>query len=100
MKVHGYGEDRLIAELMSPSGEAPGVIANWGDDCAIIGGPRDREWQLLKTDAVVEGIHFLRGAPAAKVGWKAMARPISDFAAMSGLPRFALVTICIAPSTD
>jgi len=32
------------------------------------------------------------------VGWKAMMRPLSDFAAMSGLPQFALITL-IVPST-
>ena len=30
-----------------------------GDDCAVIGKPRDKRWQLLKADAVVEGVHFL-----------------------------------------
>jgi thiamine-monophosphate kinase len=34
------------------------------------------------------------------VGWKAMARPLSDFAAMSGLPRFALVTLIVPPERD
>jgi thiamine-monophosphate kinase len=29
------------------------------------------------------------------VGWKAMVRPLSDFAAMSGLPQFALVTLVV-----
>src|SRR5206468_2451331 len=29
------------------------------------------------------------------VGWKAMARPLSDFAAMSAIPRFALITLIV-----
>jgi thiamine-monophosphate kinase len=32
------------------------------------------------------------------VGWKALARPLSDFAAVSGVPQFAVVTF-IAPET-
>jgi len=52
---------------------------------------------LLKCDCVVEGIHFQRATDAARVGWKAMMRPLSDFAAVSGLPRFALVTLIISP---
>jgi len=34
------------------------------------------------------------------VGWKAMARPLSDFAAMSALPRFALVTLIVPANRD
>src|SRR4029077_10638026 len=33
---------------------------------------------------------------ARAVGWKAMMRALSDFAAMSGLPEFALITLAIA----
>ena len=54
--------------------------------------------QLLKTDCIVEGIHFTAASPPALIGWKAMARPLSDFAAMSGVPQFALVTM-IVPAT-
>jgi thiamine-monophosphate kinase len=54
---------------------------------------------LLKTDCVVEGIHFSKKDSAAAVGWKAMMRPLSDFAAMSGLPQFALVTLVASPET-
>jgi thiamine-monophosphate kinase len=50
---------------------------------------------LLKTDCVVEGIHFTNQSPPASIGWKAMARPLSDFAAMSGVPEFALVTLIV-----
>src|SRR2546430_11513530 len=33
---------------------------------------------------------------ARTVGWKAMMRALSDFAAMSGIPEFALITLAIA----
>jgi thiamine-monophosphate kinase len=52
---------------------------------------------VLKTDCIVEGVHFLPGTSALDVGWKAMMRPLSDFAATSALPQFALITF-IAPA--
>jgi thiamine-monophosphate kinase len=69
-----------------------------GDDCAVLGRPRDVRWQLLKTDAVVEGVHFLPTEDLRRVGWKAMCRALSDIAAMGGEPRHALVTLAVAPS--
>jgi thiamine-monophosphate kinase len=51
---------------------------------------------VLKTDCVVSGVHFLPAANALEVGWKAMMRPLSDFAATSAVPQFALITL-IAP---
>ena len=50
---------------------------------------------LLKTDCVVERVHFQPNDKPAAVGWKAMTRTLSDFAAMSGLPQFALVTLVV-----
>jgi thiamine-monophosphate kinase len=55
---------------------------------------------VFKTDCVVEGVHFLRKAKALHVGWKAMMRPLSDFAAASALPRFALITLIAPQKTD
>jgi thiamine-monophosphate kinase len=34
------------------------------------------------------------------VGWKAMARTLSDFAAMAGLPQFALVTLVVSADCE
>jgi thiamine-monophosphate kinase len=51
---------------------------------------------VLKTDCVVAGVHFLATANALDVGWKAMMRPLSDFASTSAVPQFALITL-IAP---
>jgi thiamine-monophosphate kinase len=100
MKLARYGEDRLIAELTRSLPADASVRTGIGDDCAVIGGKRDRLWQLLKTDCIVEGVHFLPDAPPRKIGWKALARAISDIAAMGGLPRHALVTIAVSPEVE
>ena len=43
---------------------------------------------------------LLRGTNASDVGWKAMMRPLSDFAATSALPQFALITLIVPQKTD
>ena len=48
---------------------------------------------LFKTDAVVEGVHFTKDTPPEKIGRKALARCLSDIAAMAGTPVAALVTL-------
>ena len=47
----------------------------------------------------VEGIHYLPATPPRAVGWKAMARNLSDIAAMGGRPRWAVVSIGLRPAT-
>ncbi len=96
MKIASLGEDAVVAALTRglPLGE--NVRLGAGDDCAVIGGVRDRMWQLLKTDCVVEGVHFLATEKPARVGWKALCRAVSDIAAMGGKPRHALITIAVA----
>ena len=75
------------------------VVLGAGDDCAVVGSPRDRWWRLLKTDAVVEGVHFLRDEKPARIGWKALCRAISDIAAMGGIPEHALITLAVRRET-
>ena len=95
MKLGALGEDRLLAQLLPNLPGNRSVVLGAGDDCAVVEAPGKSELQLLKTDCVVEGIHFTPKSPPAFVGWKAMARPLSDFAAMSGVPQFALVTMIV-----
>jgi thiamine-monophosphate kinase len=64
-----------------------------GDDCAVLGGAGRGRFRLLKVDAVVEGVHFLPGTDPGLIGRKAVARPLSDIAAMGGVPSEALVTL-------
>ncbi len=100
MKLQGYGEDRLVAELTRALATDENVRVGIGDDCAAIGPRSAKTWQLLKTDCIVEGVHFQPDTAPEKIGWKAMARAISDIAAMGGLPRYALVTIGVPPETE
>ena len=96
MKIASLGEDAVVAAITRGLPLGADVRHGAGDDCAVIGGVRDRVWQLLKTDCVVEGVHFLTAEKPARVGWKALCRAVSDIAAMGGEPRHALITIAIA----
>jgi thiamine-monophosphate kinase len=94
------GEDRLLGQLLPKLPRNRAVVLGAGDDCAVVESPGTSKLQLLKTDCVVEGIHFDAESRPSSVGWKAMARPLSDFAAMSGLPQFALVTVIVPSDTE
>jgi len=82
---------RLIPTL--PSNDR--VVAGAGDDCAVLDLGLPERLLLFKTDAVVAGVHFEADAPAVKVGHKALARALSDIAAMGGTPVSALVTLAL-----
>lgn len=87
-------EDALIARLTAGSHLSGDVLVGPGDDCAVIDfSTSDGSLLLLKTDCVIESVHFAPGSDPEKVGWKAMCRVISDIAAMGGTPKHALVTI-------
>jgi len=93
------GENRIVAALTRRLALGEDVRAGAGDDCAVIGRPRDARWQLLKTDVVIEGVHFFSEEDPARVGWKALARALSDIAAMGGTPAHALITLAARPET-
>jgi thiamine-monophosphate kinase len=87
------GENTLVARLVRGLPSGGDVLVGPGDDCAVIGRPRDKTWMLLKTDCVIERVHFSPEEDLRRVGWKALCRAISDVAAMGGEPRHALITI-------
>ena len=95
MNLRALGEDRLLDRLLPGLPRNAGVVLGAGDDCAIVESGKPGLLHLLKTDCLVEEIHFARNTAPGLVGWKAMARPLSDFAAMSGVPQFALVTLIV-----
>ena len=78
-----------------------GVVLGIGDDCAVFRPAGSREDLLFTTDLLIEGVHFRREThPPEAVGWRALARGLSDIAAMGGRPRFCLVSLALAPDAD
>jgi thiamine-monophosphate kinase len=88
---------RRMAGGLSEKGLALGI----GDDCAVYRPRGAAEELLFTTDLLLEDVHFRRAThTAADVGWKALARGLSDIAAMGGEPRFCLLSLALAGWTD
>src|SRR5689334_20738553 len=79
IRLGEVGEDTLLASLLR---ELPGSHPFIGDDCAMVPFRGAKNLLVLKTDCVVEKIHFKSSVNPELVGWKAMMRPLSDFAAV------------------
>lgn len=93
-------EFELIAQLTQTLPGNASVVTGAGDDCAVLDLGLPGRQLLFKTDAVVEGFHFTRETPPEKVGRKALARCLSDIAAMAGTPTAAVVTLALPPGYD
>ena len=77
-----------------------GLLAGIGDDCAVFRAPVGEDL-LYTTDLLIERVHFRRESlPARLVGRKALARGLSDVAAMGGQPRFCLVSLALPMWAD
>jgi thiamine-monophosphate kinase len=78
-----------------------GVFLGIGDDCAIFRARGAAEDLLFTTDMLIEDVHFRRATHAAgDIGWKALARGLSDIAAMGGQPRFCLLSLAVPGWAD
>jgi thiamine-monophosphate kinase len=69
-----------------------------GDDAALFS-PRRGYETVLTCDWFLEGTHFLRDKHSAdSVGWKCLARAVSDIAAMGAEPRCFLLSLALPDS--
>jgi len=93
-------EFELISRLTRSLPTNKSVVAGAGDDCAVLDFGLPDRLLLFKTDAVVEGVHFAPDTPPEKIGRKALARCLSDIAAMGGAPDSALVTLALPRDFD
>ncbi len=71
------------------------VALGIGDDAALFQPKRGHE-TILTCDWFLEGTHFFREQhPPEAVGWKCLARALSDVAAMGGTPRCFLLSLAV-----
>jgi thiamine-monophosphate kinase len=94
-RLENIGEDLLIQSLIEHVPLKNNVLLGPGDDCAVMQQVGSGDFQLLKTDSIFEGTHFMKDAPPYWIGWKATARVVSDFAAMGGKPDALMVAIAL-----
>jgi thiamine-monophosphate kinase len=77
-------EDRLIARHFKPLARHPGAFG-LVDDAAVLAVPPGHE-VVVKTDAIVGGVHFFDDDPADAVARKALRVNLSDLAAKGARP--------------
>jgi thiamine-monophosphate kinase len=90
-------EFERIARFLAPLA-APGALG-LRDDVALIDGPPGEEY-VLKTDAIVEGVHFLTDDPPGQVAQKLLRVNLSDLAAKGAAPVGYLLMTALPPSRD
>ncbi len=88
-------ERDLIRWIRSRIGRRGGrIVVDSGDDAAIL--RIGRRQVLFKTDCVIDGVHFDSGsARPEEIGHKALARCLSDVAAMACVPSFAVAALMV-----
>jgi thiamine-monophosphate kinase len=87
------GEDRLIARFFKPIATHPGALG-LADDAAFIKPPPGCDL-VLKTDAIIGGVHFFAKDAARDVARKALRVNLSDLAAKGAKPLGFLLSLAL-----
>lgn len=83
------------ARRRSGGGSGRAILKGIGDDCAVLRLLQGGE-SLVTTDFTLEGIHFRRDwHPPESVGYRCLARGLSDIAAMGGKPVAAFLSLAL-----
>ena len=90
-------EDRLISRFFVPLASHPGALA-LSDDAAFLKPPPGCDL-VLKTDAIVGGVHFFPDDAAHTVASKALRVNLSDLAAKGARPLGFLLSLAIPKET-
>ena len=100
LTVEDIGEFELIRRLsVDLGGRTGGVVVGVGDDTAVLR-VAPGNVLLATCDAQIEDVHFIRRLTTpANIGWKAVSVNVSDIAAMSGRPRYALISLGLPADT-
>jgi thiamine-monophosphate kinase len=92
------GEDEIIARYFRPLARHPAAFGLI-DDCAALP-VRPGSDLVLKTDAIVGGVHFFVDDPADKVARKALRVNLSDLAAKGAKPEGFLLALALPKEID
>ena len=99
MRADKHDENSLIRKIRRGLPAGPALLRlGIGDDAAL--------WQsrsgsdlILTCDWFLEAVHFRRDIhPPDSIGWKCLARAVSDIAAMGGTPRCFLLSLAVPQS--
>jgi thiamine-monophosphate kinase len=95
MKTSEANLIRRLRASAAPPRPGGGIALGIGDDAALFV-PRRGHESIFTCDWFLEGTHFLEDQhPADAVGWKCLARAVSDIAAMGGEPRLFLLSLAL-----
>lgn len=104
MRHAGKSEDFVLKRIFARAADSAQNLAGRsvrlgiGDDAALFR-PKHGHEVILTCDWFLEGTHFLRDKhPPDAVGWKSLARALSDVAAMGGVPRCFLLSLALPES--
>ena len=104
MKHENRGESSLLERISAGAADSNRILAGRGvslgigDDAALFRQKPGYE-TILSCDWFLEGTHFHREKhPPDAVGWKCLARAVSDIAAMGGTPRCFLLSLALPDS--
>lgn len=89
-------ENEVIESIRKRASHArqAGVRLGIGDDTAVVKPLPSGCDSLLTTDQIIENTHFLQSShPPDALGWKCLARGLSDIAAMGGKPLHFLLSL-------
>jgi thiamine-monophosphate kinase len=94
-------EDEFIGWVQHQTARrVQGVRLGIGDDAALVKVTSGQEL-ILKTDMSIEDVHFSPRLHRSQViGHRALARSLSDIAAMGGTPRYALISLALSTRID
>ena len=97
-KPRESGEDHLIARYFKPLATHPGAFG-LNDDAAAITPPPGCDL-VLKTDAIIGGVHFFPDDPPRAIAQKALRVNLSDLAAKGARPLGFLLSIGLPRGTS
>jgi len=98
MKIKKISKFGLIERITKKS-KKKDVLIGIGDDAAVVKTKKGLE--ILTTDCLVEGDHFKKDwFTPQQIGMKAIEINVSDVAAMGGIPKYVLVSLCLPEDID